>query len=184
MTPTTPAERAMLDWIVAREGTTFTDDPLDHGHATRFGITAATLGRWTALGRDATPAEVAALTEDYARHLYLDCLIRSPELRLDLVSPPAAAVALADCVVLFGPGRTIRWAQAAAGAEVDGIMGPATRAAIAAIPVGRFLAAMQRSRVDSHVRRVREAPDQIRFLGGWLGRTIALTALVGETADA
>lgn len=180
LTPANPTERACVDWLIRREGG-HVNDPLDHGGITAYGLTAPTLGRWAALHRDATPAEVAAVTEPYARHLYLDCLIRSPELRLDLLTPPAAAVAVCDTAVLFGPSRAIRWAQAAAGAQVDGILGPASRAAIAATPVGRFVAGMQDARTEHHVRRVREEPGQVRFLLGWLRRSNALTSLIEVT---
>src|SRR3990172_7566648 len=47
---------AMISWVIEREGgAKFTDDPADRGGATKFGITAATLGR---ARRQPSPADV------------------------------------------------------------------------------------------------------------------------------
>ena len=51
---------AILEGVLVREGG-FADHPADRGGATRYGITAATLGSWRKLGRQATREEVRAL---------------------------------------------------------------------------------------------------------------------------
>ena len=58
-------DREIIAFIVKElEGGAFTDDPLDLGKATRWGVTQRALGRF--LGRLATVNEVKALTFERA----------------------------------------------------------------------------------------------------------------------
>lgn len=178
MTPAERRERALVDWIFEREGSAYTNHKHDLGGSTRFGVTARALGEWAGLGREATGAEVAALDEAGARAFYRDRYVLLPSLRLDLLEPLGAALTVIDTAVLFGAGRAAVWAQESAGAGLrrDGVLGPASRAAILAVPPMLFVARMQARRIDRHVDRCVERPSQLVFLKGWARRTVNLTS--------
>lgn len=109
----------------------WSDHPADPGGLTRWGITLRALRAFGVdLNRDGRidRADLAAMTEAeaaafYRRH-YWDA-IQGDRL------PPALALVLYDAAVNQGPGRAIRWLQAALGARVDGIIGPETRGRLA-----------------------------------------------------
>ncbi len=59
----------IINRIIRSEGG-YVNDPRDLGGATKFGITAETLGHWRRLNRKATPEEVQELTKEEARLIY------------------------------------------------------------------------------------------------------------------
>ena len=62
---------AIIARIIQREGgSRVTNHRNDPGGWTKFGITAGTLGDWLELGRDATEAEIRALTQAEAIKIY------------------------------------------------------------------------------------------------------------------
>lgn len=61
---------AVLDDLIAKEGTTYTDIPGDLGGPTKFGITLKTLSIHR--GHDCTPDDVKNLQEDEARLIYTE----------------------------------------------------------------------------------------------------------------
>ena len=80
-----------------------------------------------------------------------------------------------DAAVHAGPSRAIRWAQAAVGAEEDGIIGPRTLAAIQAAPdQDRMALAMIQARLDF----LRRLSNWWIFKNGWSARIAALRAEV------
>lgn len=104
----------------------FTDNPNDPGGATNLGITHRTLADW--LGRPVTVDEVRALTVSdvapiYRRNYWDACRCAEMPAGVDLV--------LFDSAVNQGPGRAKRLLQRSVGAVGDGILGPATMAAVA-----------------------------------------------------
>lgn len=74
-----------------------------------------------------------------------------------------------DHAVNAGP-KGIRWLQRAARVHDDGIIGPKSLAAINAADPGTILARAQEIAVDYRLERVRNRPDQKRFLRAWLAR--------------
>jgi peptidoglycan L-alanyl-D-glutamate endopeptidase CwlK len=108
----------------------YVDHPEDPGGATNMGITQATLSRW--LGRQATKAEVKALTRQTQRQImrafYYD-VVRGDDL------PIAVAAVVYNGAVLHGPGRSAKFLQSAVRAQgfnidVDGAIGPETLGAV------------------------------------------------------
>lgn len=147
----------------------FTDNAADPGnwtggavgqgalHGTKFGISAA-----------AYPGlDIANLTEQTAEDIY----------RRDYYAPlqgDAMALALAmvafDAAVNAGLRRAVTWLQQAAGEPVDGVMGPATLAALAqGNPVLLAREALVR-RLDFYTR----LPAWANFGLGWARRIVAL----------
>ena len=123
----------ILDEIIRREGG-YVHHPADRGGPTNFGITAQTLGGWRKLGRPATAAEVQALTEMEARDIYRQQYITGPG--FEAITHPALLHLLVDAGVHSGPKRAVQWLQAVLGVTADGVIGPKTRAALAAADQG------------------------------------------------
>lgn len=99
----------------------YTDDKNDPGGATNHGITRATLELWW--GRKVTKDEVKALSWEESckiyRAFYWD-IMRCDEL------PAVLRLAVFDCAVNQGVGRSTRLLQKSVGAKPDGVLGPNT----------------------------------------------------------
>lgn len=105
-------ETRILPELKAREGgAKYTNHPSDRGGPTKYGITAATLGRYRRLGRDATPAEVQALTEPEADAIYTGLYWTGPG--YSRIEPYSVAIAeeLMDTGVNMGTGLPGSWLQ-------------------------------------------------------------------------
>jgi len=116
----------IIDQIIRREGG-FVNHPADRGGPTKYGITQATLSRWRR-GEPVSPSDVEALTEDEARRIYRTLYITRPGFHMIEHAPLRALVV--DCGVHHGVRRAAEWLQEAAGAPVDGIVGPVTLKAV------------------------------------------------------
>jgi lysozyme family protein len=166
------AFQAAFEWLIQDEGTAFTNDPADHGHATRFGVTAASLGAWR--GSAATDDDVRALTLEQARAFYRE-MYWGP---LGCESLPfTTATALFDIAVLCGISRAVRFAQSALRLKPDGQLGPATTEAIRRAPPAAFIVSFAHRAADHFVRLADNDPTQARFLRGWLDRAWRLVEL-------
>lgn len=159
----------IIDDIIQREGG-FVNDRVDRGGATKFGITAATLGAWRGLGGPASAEEVRQLSVSEAREIYRQQYIVKPGFAL-IVNRTVRAQ-LVDDGVLSGPRAAITSLQLELGVKPDGVLGPATAAAAnAADPVvlTRKLAVARALRL---ARIVQKDHTQSRFLVGWLARAL------------
>jgi lysozyme family protein len=102
----------------------FTNDPKDPGGPTNLGITQATLSAF--VGRQATIAEVRALTPDKAEPIYRGKFwdhVNGDNL------PVGIDLAVFDFGVHSGPSRGVAALQRAIGVADDGSLGPITTAA-------------------------------------------------------
>jgi lysozyme family protein len=118
----------IIDGILAREGDEYTNDPADHGGATKYGVT---LAAWREAGHpDATAADIAALTEHEARAFYLHTHYWAPG--FNQITDPWTQVFLVDTGVLEGIETAVMMVQHIVGVTADGRLGPITVAAIAA----------------------------------------------------
>ena len=166
----------MIDTILRHEGG-YVDHPNDRGGPTNFGITLATLRK----ERDdpsLTADDVKAMTKDEAKTIYRRSYYLRPG--VDRLTP-AVQPFVFDCAVNHGPRRAVRFVQSVCNQSgqllkdiaVDGIMGPATAQAAAAVAIimdDYFLAALVEERAN-FFRRIVEADDSQRvFLNGWLRR--------------
>ena len=156
----------IIDEIIRREGDQYTNRPADRGGPTKYGITQQTLSRWRK--RPVSAREVAALREDEARAIYHYLYIVEPG--FDGIEDQRLRELMVDSGVQHGTRRVTRWLQRAAGAGVDGILGPRTRRAIRetgeAVVYRRVLA----RRVRFYGRIVTRFPDQAEFAAGWANR--------------
>ena len=165
-----------LPFVLRWEGG-YVDHPADPGGATNRGITQKTYDAWRARNgqahqdvRDIDDAQVRAVYESaYWRPARCQDLPR----RLDLVH--------FDTAVNMGPGRAVRFLQAALGATVDGDFGPGTERALQARqddPAATLKAYCDAR--ESYYRRLVEQNAKLQvFLKGWLNRLNALRKEVG-----
>jgi lysozyme family protein len=122
--------RTFIDRILSHEGG-FTDNRSDPGNWTggRVGV-GKLLGTKFGIAANTYPTlNIRALTRDQAIEIYRrDFWVRSGADKL----PPAMGFQMLDAAVNHGMGIATRMLQRAAGVADDGVIGPATRAAIAA----------------------------------------------------
>ena len=162
---------ACLKHVFAMEGG-FSNDPSDHGGATNWGITAATLTHWR--GHSVTADDVRAIQPDEARAIYHANYwntVRGGGL------PGGVDLVVFDVSVNSGPRRAVRMLQQAVGANlVDGMFGPATMKAVAEMAPADIVARLDRARRAFYRSLVDRDPSQGRFITGWLNRVTATTA--------
>lgn len=155
----TPFDRAVA-FVLSIEGG-HVHDPQDPGGETKYGISQ----------RAYPHLHIASLTEPQARAIYR----RDYWERAGCASlPPPIAIALFDAAVNQGPARAIRLLQRSARVPADGIIGPVTRAAIAAADPRDLLLDFLSHRLRAYAMTRNAA----RFMRGWARRVLALHALL------
>ncbi len=154
----------VIDDILEREGG-YVNHPADRGGPTNHGITQATLSAY--LGRPATIEDIQQLSAETAAKIILTNYWIKPGFS-DLPLANATQALLLDTCVNHGPTNAIRMLQRAALAVDDGIIGPKTRAAIAAMP--NITARLVAERVVFYGRIITNHPDQAPFAAGWANR--------------
>jgi lysozyme family protein len=149
----------------------FTNNPSDPGNwtggeigkgelrGTNFGISAAAYPN----------LDIANLTQDEAAAIYKQDYWAT--IQGDALPGPIALVAF-DAAVNAGPKRSVIWLQQAAGVAADGVMGPATLAAVR----GGDAAALAREAVVRRLNFSTGLPTWGNFGLGWSRRLIALAA--------
>lgn len=154
---------AVISDILRREGDRFTDDPHDRGGCTRWGVTLEALREH----RDAavTCEDVAKLAEDEARAIY-----RKRLLHFEAVTHPELFALVADSSVNHGQSRATAWLQQALGIDADGVIGPYTRATLAAADPGVVYRRYLGIRAEFYGAIVTRNPSQAKFALGWLRR--------------
>lgn len=154
----------IIDGLLHREGG-YVDHPHDTGGATNWGITRGTLASWRK--RAVTVAEVKALTKEEARDIYRVQYIDQPGFS---TLPEPLRTHVVDFGVNAGQAQAVRTLQRVVGATQDGILGPRTRAALAALDVAQATRRYWQERVRFYARLVAIRPTQMAFLDGWLNR--------------
>lgn len=157
----------ILSKILQWEGG-FTDDPLDRGGATKYGITAATLSHWR--GRPVRTDEVKALTKDEALQIYEKLYIKDPG--FDPIPMPLK-VHLIDFGINSGPAVAIRTLQDCLNVTADGVLGPETLGALKLQDPFVINNNLAKSRTMMIGRIVTRDPSQVKFLTGWLRRALS-----------
>ncbi len=141
----------------------YVDHPRDRGGATKFGITASTLGAWRKLGRKAKPEEVRALTPAEAEQI-LEQQYARPLRYAEL--PAGLDYALFDYATNSGPAQAVKTLQRVLGVEPDGIMGVKTLHAIG----GRRVADIIDRLCDARLRFLHKLSTWSVFGTGWSSR--------------
>jgi len=150
----------------------YVDDPADPGGATNRGVTQAVYDDWRAAEKlpsrsvkDINGYEIGAIY----KKLYWD-KCRCDEL------PSGVDYAVFDFAVNSGPTRAIRYLQRAVGVSDDGMIGPATLAAVNAKPAQTLIDAIS----DARLAFLEQLPTFARFGRGWSQRVNDVRATCGE----
>lgn len=133
----------LLTRLIEREGRRYTNRASDKGGPTRFGITLDVLRQWRHGAFPATTKDLQVLTEAEARQIYRHYFLAP----FDDVLDGETKEQLVDAAVLHGVGRAVRWLQEALDVEVDGVIGPETRAALAVADLVALARAVLRARL-------------------------------------
>jgi lysozyme family protein len=159
----------MPEDILHYEGKTYTNDPVDRGGPTKFGITQSALAHYR--GKPVTPDDVKNLTEEEARTIYQLRYIDAPGFSNPAIHP-SLQQQLIDFGVNSGPQLRIMKLQKALGLTEDGILGPNTLTAITASDQHWLNNQLVKARVEMIANLVAKQPAQIKFLKGWLRRRL------------
>lgn len=155
-----PIDDIITDEILKEGGAAATNDPLDAGGRTQFGISETSNPEAWVDG---------VVSEAEARDIYFRKYVKGPGFG-DIKDVPLMHQ-LVDFSVLSGAAVAIRKLQKVVGVHEDGILGPATLAAVAARDARTVNNALMVERIMMLATIVAKTPSQARFLVGWLSRT-------------
>jgi lysozyme family protein len=162
--------------ILKVEGETYTNHPNDKGGPTKFGITLKLFQ--DTINPDATAASIESLTKETARSIYKSFFWYRLQLdRLGETHPEIALIVFDQAVNrgTFGAARMVQraindvWKQKIV--EEDGVFGPKTLSEIKKLPTLQIGFQLIKNAQISYVRIVKNNPDQLVFLEGWINRT-------------
>lgn len=170
----------IIEEIIAREGTTYTNNSADKGGPTKFGITLETLKAWRKYPCNA--GDVEALEIHEARQIYRKLYLEDTHI-IALQSPLLRGVVL-DCAVLHGPKNAIRMLQRSLGMKDDGVilhpvLGSVTLTTANAWDPRRLGLRVVADRIKFLGRLISKdltdkdldgIPDNTEFASGWLNR--------------
>lgn len=160
----------LIDEIIRREGgDKETNDPLDSGGRTKYGISER-----------AHPEAWADGTVTYpeARNIYEKIYILAEKFHL---LPEFLKHQVVDHGVPSGPDTSARILQQVLGVPVDGNIGPATLAAVASYPDGKLFGvevpgrvllnlAFRDARILHYATIAKRRPKDLKYLLGWIKR--------------
>lgn len=144
-------------------GSKSTNDPLDRGKRTQFGISEASNPQVWLDNK---------VTEEEARAIYEQKYVRGPGFDKIPDSHSRLRYQLVDFGVLSGPRLAIEKLQAILGVVVDGVFGVKTLAAILQEDPKVINNKLVAERARMIGRIVSKNPAQAKFLAGWLNRTL------------
>ncbi len=154
----------VIDDIIRREGSKYTNLPADAGGPTKYGITLKTLERFRK--QKLLPVDVENMTEQEARDIY----------RIEYIAPwgfvsyPRLREFLIDLGVNSGIDRAKKLLQRALGVAEDGDIGSVTRMALSNIDGETLRLRVIAERMKLYGRIVDKDRSQAEFIEGWLNR--------------
>lgn len=183
---------AIIDDILKKEGSAYTNHPLDRGGPTKYGITLQTL---RGVRPGAGPEHVKRLTENDARRIYYDLYVVRPGFVPVVAMLPLLGAKLVDAGVNVGVERAARWLQIALNAfnrsyrsppdypevSVDGAIGPATLGSLHTFASLRGFSRAERVLVRAvnvqqgvhYLSLGTKSPSQEAFMLGWFDSRIS-----------
>lgn len=148
----------------------YVNDPDDAGGETKYGV-----------AKNANPdLDIATLDWEGAKRVYFRRYWLAANCDDLSVNMPRLAVLHFDGAVNHGVGRAGRFLQTAAGAAVDGDVGPGTLAAVAAKDELELCNKICDLREKFYRDIVANKPSQAKFLNGWLRRITEMRAFVTD----
>lgn len=159
-----------LSCVLGLEGG-YTDDPNDPGGATNLGITQNEYDAWrTAQGLPTQSVEL--ITDDEANTIYYN----NYWVPMNCAALPAGL----DCAVFqagvnIGPATAVEMLQGILNVTADGVVGPATLAAITPANTSSVIAAFLAAQQNYYQSLAQTNSSEASFLDGWMNR-VASTA--------
>lgn len=151
--------------ILAREGASYTNDPVDAGGPTHWGLTLPFLAQVT--GSPVTVEQLEIMTAQDAARIYRTWMQAT---RLDDITDVGVLDAVADFCVHHGLRAGVKALQRALDVPQDGAIGPVTLGALADASPSTVINWITAERLRRIGWRVSMDPTQVRFIRGWLGR--------------
>jgi lysozyme family protein len=156
--------KEILEEILLREGSDYTDRPFDRGGPTKHGVTIATLRAYlgdTSVG----PGDVESLDRETAERIYLSVFFNGHGFEKIIHEAPYRLVL--DCSINHGPRTAARILQRSCGVEDDGMIGPITVRAANRLPERSLLLGMIEQRGYFYLDLMISDPTQIVHARGW-----------------
>lgn len=157
----------LIDDIIRREGSEYTDRPHDRGGPTKYGITLSTLATYRG-HLSTTAADVEALTEADAREIYAHVYV-APFQQFAGMDDSLLGL-LVDSGVQHGEGRAMQWLQTAIGAKPDGDPGAKTMQAWAVADKALIYKTILKTRIMFYAHIIHHDPTQVDNIDGWFSR--------------
>lgn len=153
----------LITRVIEREGG-YVNHPKDRGGPTKYGITQDTLAGWRK--QLVTAFQVQTLSEAEARLIYRANYFAG----LEDVTNHEVLEFLFDYGVNSGPSRAVKALQTVLGVQADGLFGPKSKAALAAVDQTKLLPLLICERLDNYMRIMARDPSQVAFSEGWANR--------------
>lgn len=160
-------DEIITDILKAEGWDKYTNDPVDRGGPTKWGITLKAWqdyrGDWTSVNED----DIKAITEQEAREFYELEYVKSP--RFDQL-PPLLMPMVVDCGVNHGVTRASKWVQRAVEAKEDGVIGPKTLDAVTSVNLLAIYQRVAAYRFQLYGKIVSNDHSQAKYAHGWNNR--------------
>jgi len=151
---------AVAKTLIREGGARFTDNPDDHGGATKYGISQ----------RAYPNVDIANLTEDQAKAIYKQDYW--DKVSGDKVKSQAVAESIFDTAVNMGVTTATKLVQMTLDIGIDGKFGPDTLKAANAIDEKEFLAEFTLAKIARYAAICNKDRTQSKFLLGWINRSL------------
>lgn len=168
-----------FNYVVGLEGAVFTNDPVDSGGPTKYGITQETYEIYK--GKEASLWEIETMTEDDAREIYE--VLYWNRMKCGELKSRSIALCLFSSAVLYGNHQAGRMAQRAANIcggtlKVDGILGDNSVATLNAVNSDDFISAFHGLLIKRIEELVLQNPKNIKYRKGWTNRADKIKKLL------
>ncbi len=170
----------IIDGILRREGSSYSDDPLDGGGPTRWGITGRALCEYLILIKAPIPhtavgirTAIWELSRETAAAIYGMLYVIKPGF-IDIQDKDLRELVV-DTGVLHGRNRASRWLQMVVDVTPDGIVGPITLETVNYAKPRAVYAQLLTRRYQGFADFIHSKPSQLRFLKGWMNRANEFT---------
>lgn len=162
-----------LEAVLHHEGG-YVNHPSDPGGMTNLGVTKRVWEEW--VKRPVDEAEMRSLTPEMVAPLYKQRYwdrVRGDDL------PAGVDYCVFDCGINSGPGRAVKFLQQVVGADDDGVIGPGTLKAVAAMPADEIVSKYQAKRLEF----LQALPTWDTFGKGWGRRVTEVASAAGKMTE-
>ena len=157
-------DNVITDVLTKEGGGKVSNDSADKGGRTQYGISeTANPSAW----------KDGSVSEKEAREIYLQKYVIGTGYVKIPPSHGKVQAQLIDFGVHSGPAIATMKLQSLLGVAVDGVLGPKTLAALAKTEPREINNKLVLARAEMICRLVTKQPSQLRFLWGWLNRTLS-----------